>query len=105
MADLEDKSSRPLVLVCGMLDTKDTGGFFEAFKGLASTVLTVTIPGQPNARPAEDVAQMARAAGLEAVAMPDIETALDRAAVVSPPPRIVICGSLYLAGEVLARNG
>ncbi|WP_422025913.1 bifunctional folylpolyglutamate synthase/dihydrofolate synthase [Pyruvatibacter mobilis] len=105
VADLEDKSSRPLVLVCGMLDTKDTGGFFEAFKGLASTVLTVTIPGQPNARPAEDVAQIARAAGLEAVAMPDIETALDRAAVVSPPPRIVICGSLYLAGEVLARNG
>lgn len=105
LADLEDKNPRPLVLISGMMDSKDTGGFFEAFKGLASHVLTVTIPGQPNARSAEDVAQMAKAAGLDAVAMPDIETALDRAAVISPPPRIVICGSLYLAGEILARNG
>ncbi len=104
LADLEDKNPRPLVLISGMMDSKDTGGFFEAFDGLASTVLTVSIPGQANGRPADDVAQMARDAGLEAVAMPDIETALERASVVSPPPRIVICGSLYLAGEVLARN-
>lgn len=104
LADLEDKNPRPLVLISGMMDSKDTGGFFEAFDGLASTVLTVSIPGQANGRPAEDVAQMARDAGLEAVSMPDIETALERASVVSPPPRIVICGSLYLAGEVLARN-
>lgn len=105
LADLEEKNPRPLVLISGMMDSKDTGGFFEAFNGLASTVLTVGIPGQTNGRPADDVAQMARDAGLEAVAMPDIETALERASVVSPPPRIVICGSLYLAGEVLARNG
>ena len=104
LADLEDKNPRPLVLISGMMDSKDTGGFFEAFDGLASTVLTVGIPGQTNGRPADDVAQMARDAGLEAVSMPDIETALERASVVSPPPRIVICGSLYLAGEVLARN-
>jgi len=105
LADLEDKNPRPLVLVAGMMDSKDTGGFFEAFGGLASTVLTVTIPGQENARSADNVAALAREAGLEATPMPDIETALERAAVVSPPPRIVICGSLYLAGEVLARNG
>lgn len=104
LADLEDKNPRPLVLISGMMDSKDTGGFFEAFDGLASTVLTVGIPGQTNGRPADDVAQMARDAGLEAVSMLDIETALERASVVSPPPRIVICGSLYLAGEVLARN-
>lgn len=104
LADLEDKNPRPLVLISGMMDSKDTGGFFEAFDGLASTVLTVSIPGQANGRPADDVAQMARNAGLEAVSMPDIETALERASVISPPPRIVICGSLYLAGEVLARN-
>ncbi|GAB5501641.1 bifunctional folylpolyglutamate synthase/dihydrofolate synthase [Pyruvatibacter sp.] len=104
LADLEDKNPRPLVLISGMMDSKDTGGFFEAFDSLASTVLTVGIPGQTNGRPADDVAQMARDAGLEAVSMPDIETALERASVVSPPPRIVICGSLYLAGEVLARN-
>lgn len=104
LADLEDKNPRPLVLISGMMDSKDTGGFFEAFDGLASTVLTVSIPGQANGRPADDVAQMAREAGLEAVSMPDIETALERASVISPPPRIVICGSLYLAGEVLARN-
>ncbi|MEP0068712.1 folylpolyglutamate synthase/dihydrofolate synthase family protein [Pyruvatibacter sp.] len=104
LADLEDKNPRPLVLISGMMDSKDTGGFFEAFDGLASTVLTVGIPGQTNGRPADDVAQMARDAGLEAVSMPDIETALERASVISPPPRIVICGSLYLAGEVLARN-
>lgn len=105
LADIEDRTPRPLVLVSGMMDSKDTGGFFEAFDGLASHVLTVTIPGQANARSADEVAGMAKAAGLDAVAMPDIETALERAAVISPPPRIVICGSLYLAGEILARNG
>jgi len=104
LADLEDKNPRPLVLVTGMMDSKDTGGFFDAFAGLATHVLTVTIPGQDNSRSADAVADMATAAGLDALAMADIDTALERAAVVSPPPRIVICGSLYLAGEILARN-
>lgn len=104
LADLEEQNPRPLVLISGMLDSKDVGGFFTAFAGLASQVLTVTIPGQPHARSADDVARMAREAGLPATPMPDIETALARAAATEPAPRILICGSLYLAGEILARN-
>lgn len=104
LADLEDTNPRPLVLVSGMMASKDTGGFFDAFQGLASRVLTVGIPGQENARSAGDVALLAREAGLEATPMASIEEALALAAKTEPSPRIVICGSLYLAGEVLARN-
>lgn len=104
VADLEERTPRPLVLVTGMMDSKDATGFFDAFPGLAARVIAVTIPGQPNARPAESVAAMARAAGLDAHTAPDIESALRAAAGAGDAPRILICGSLYLAGEVLAMN-
>ncbi len=104
LADLEDKSPRPLVLITGMLNSKDTQGFFAPFQGLASRVLTITIPGQENARSAEEVAQLARASGLDATPMPDMDAALAEAKKTAPAPRVLFCGSLYLAGEVLAQD-
>jgi len=104
LADLEEQNPRPVVLISGLMHSKDANGFFEAFAGLASQVLAVTVPGQDNACPAPDIARRAGAAGLEATPMPSLEHALRAAAAVQPSPRIVICGSLYLAGEVLARN-
>lgn len=104
LADLEDRTPRPLMLIVGMLNSKDAGGFFDAFPGLVSRVIAVTIPGQENARPAEDVAAMAAASGLSAGTAPSIEAALEQAGQVAPAPRVLICGSLYLAGEVLALN-
>jgi dihydrofolate synthase/folylpolyglutamate synthase len=104
MADLNEKSPRPLVLICGMQSNKDREGFFAAFAGLASMVYAVAAKTEGAAN-ADDVAAAARRAGLPAVVPGSVMAALrlsvtDRDA----PPRILICGSLYLAGEVLRDN-
>jgi dihydrofolate synthase/folylpolyglutamate synthase len=107
MADFEDRSPRPLVLICGTLATKDTAGFLRHFKGLVQEALAVPIPGEHAARSAEDVARIAADVGLSAAACGNVEAALRFLAARdwAKPPRILIAGSLYLAGAVLAANG
>ena len=107
MADIEARAPRPLVLVCGALTTKDTTGFLKPFAGLARKVLCVPIGGGHAGRPVAEVAADARAAGLESVACASVSDALRRVREETWPlaPRILIAGSLYLAGEVLAENG
>jgi dihydrofolate synthase/folylpolyglutamate synthase len=107
LGDLEDRVPRPLVLIVGMLSTKDCEGFLRNFAGLARKVIAVPIPNQPKSIDAETVAETARAVGIPAEARPDIASALDAVSKIElhPPPRILIAGSLYLAGEVLAQNG
>ena len=107
MADLEERNPRPLVLICGTLAAKNTGGFLESFRGLAQEVLAVPIPGDHAGRSAEDVATLARHAGLASAAVGSVAEALDYLAARNwqAPPRILIAGSLYLAGSVLAENG
>jgi dihydrofolate synthase / folylpolyglutamate synthase len=106
LADLEERVSRPVVLVVGMLANKDRDGFLRNFTGLARRLIAVPIAQNAGA-PAEEVAQTARAIGIPADACADIAAALSHIAALDldPPPRILITGSLYLAGEVLAANG
>lgn len=104
LADLEERAGKPVVLVCGMLDTKDAGGFLKPFAGLARRLLAVPVAHE-RARPPEALAELARSFGLAAETAPDVEAALRRIAEAEgPPPRVLIAGSLYLAGEVLARD-
>ena len=107
MAEFEDKVSRPLVVICGTLATKDTAAFLRAFSGLAQEVLAVPVSGEHAGRPAEEVAALAASVGLKAAACAGVEAALGFLAARrwSVPPRVLICGSLYLAGDVLAMNG
>ena len=106
LADLEERVSRPLVLIVGMLSTKDCAGFLKNFSGLARRVIAVPIH-QDKAVPAAALADIARDVAIPAIARDDLEDALDAAVKLdlAPPPRILITGSLYLAGEVLAANG
>jgi dihydrofolate synthase/folylpolyglutamate synthase len=110
VADLEERSERPLYLICGMLRTKDAEGFLQAFRGLARHVVTVNIPGEPASLGAGALYDAARSAGLDAAPAEDLEDAMlqlhawARAHPKEPPPRILICGSLYLAGQVLVDN-
>jgi dihydrofolate synthase/folylpolyglutamate synthase len=107
LADLEDRSPAPLILVSAMLSTKDAAGYLGNFAGLARELIAVPLPSQMAARPAEDLAQIAVEAGLRASVASGVEAALQavRDTAFEKPPRILICGSLYLAGEVLALNG
>jgi dihydrofolate synthase / folylpolyglutamate synthase len=106
LADLEERVSRPLVLIVGMLATKDAAGFLKNFSGLARRVITVPIH-QDKTVPAAELADIAGNIGIPALARDDVESAIVVAGKLDlhPAPRILITGSLYLAGEVLAANG
>ena len=107
LADLEERVSRPLVLIVGMLASKDCEGFLRNFTGLARRLIAVPVPGAENGLSAEAVADAARAIGLPATSRDNLTEALETARKLDldPPPRILITGSLYLAGEVLRENG
>jgi dihydrofolate synthase/folylpolyglutamate synthase len=105
LADLDERAPRPLVLVTGLLNTKRSDGYLKPFTGLVQKVLTIAIPGEQNAIPAAELAQQAIAAGLDAQACRGLEEAVRLAGQVTGqgnPARVVIGGSLYLAGNVLA---
>jgi dihydrofolate synthase/folylpolyglutamate synthase len=106
LADLEERVPRPLVLVVGMLTTKDIEGFLGNFAGLAHRVIAIPITNQEKARSPETIVEAARRTGMEAETAVSIESALMRIAQLGlAAPRVLITGSLYLAGEVLAANG
>jgi dihydrofolate synthase / folylpolyglutamate synthase len=106
LGDLEERVSRPLVLVVGMLSTKDRSAFLRNFTGLVRRVYGVPIH-QDKGVPADEIAASARTAGMPADAAAGIEDALAKIGALGfdPPPRILITGSLYLAGEMLSANG
>lgn len=97
--------ARPLVLIVGMMNTRAPEDVLAPFRALApAAILTLTIPGEPNAHKAAEIAARARAMGFNAQARRSIAAALASAAEIDGA-RVLICGSLYLAGDVLARNG
>lgn len=92
-------------LICGMLNTKDVAGYMAPLAGVAESLTAVAIPGEANTLPAETTAAAARAAGLPAGTATDAGAAVGALAAAHPGARLLICGSLYLAGRVLRENG
>lgn len=99
--------TRPLHLVCGMLESKQPQEFLRPLAPFARSIRTVRIPGEEASLPAEAVAGHARAVGLaDAAAVGSVQDGVAAASRPGDPPgRVLICGSLYLAGRVLAENG
>ena len=92
-------------LVCGMLSTKDAVGFLRPFRGLVASLTAVELPGAPATLSAAQTAAAARSAGLPARQAKDATAAVAEIAGTDPESRILLCGSLYLAGSILAANG
>lgn len=103
MAELEERDPRPLILICGMLDTKDPAGYFNEFVSLAEQVFTVPIQSSDAGVPAEKLAQLAAESGLQSRATTSLKEALSLVETNSPV-RVLICGSLYLVGDALEQN-
>lgn len=87
--------------ICGMLNTKDVQSYMRPLADCVAHLYAVTIPDEVNTLPADRTAQAAREAGLPNSEAPDVATAIDRIIARDPQARILICGSLYLAGHVL----
>jgi dihydrofolate synthase / folylpolyglutamate synthase len=107
LGDLEERVSRPLVVICGMMANKDASAFLANFAGLTRHIMAVDIPGRGEAMSPDRLADAARALGMRVEVSGSIEAALRTLAKLAyeVPPRILITGSLYLAGHVLALNG
>jgi len=96
---------RPLHLVVGMMNTKDAAGFIAPLAKHARALWAVTIPGEKNALPAETIASAAASVGLRAQTADSVLAAIRDIPVQDSNGRVLICGSLYFAGKVLAENG
>lgn len=107
LGDLEERVSRPLVVISGMMANKDASAFLANFAGLTRHIIAVPIPDRDNSMPPDRLADAARALGMRVETSSGIEAALRSLTRLAYeiPPRILITGSLYLAGPVLAANG
>ena len=94
--------AKPLVIIWGMLNTKDATQFFRPLAKLADHVVTISIPNEINAIPANQLAETVRTLDTKASTADGVTEAVQQAAKVLPNARVLICGSLYLAGHVLA---
>ncbi len=104
-ATLARMPPRPTHLICGMLNTKDVTGYMRPLAPHTTHLHAVEIPGEQNTLPAETTATSARAAGIQASTATSVTAALATIATQTPAARVLICGSLYLAGTILRENG
>ncbi len=107
LGDLEERVSRPLVVIAGMMANKDASAFLANFAGLTRHIIAVQIPDRDNAMPPDTLADAARQLGMRVETAVGVEAALRSLSRLAyeVPPRILITGSLYLAGHVLGLNG
>ena len=96
---------RPTHAICGMLNTKDITGYLRPLAPHLAALHAVSIPGEANTLPAETTAAAAAQAGIAAHIAPSVAQALTDIATAQPAARVLICGSLYLAGSILRENG
>lgn len=104
-ATLARMPKRETHLICGMLNTKDVTGYMVPLAPHVTRLHAVSIPGEKNTLPAEVTRDAARRAGMDAGTAGSVAEALAGIAAESPGARVLICGSLYLAGTILRENG
>jgi dihydrofolate synthase/folylpolyglutamate synthase len=107
LGELEERVSRPLVVIAGMLANKDAQGFLGNFAGQTRHIIAVPVPGTDSGMAPTALADAARALGMRVELADNVGAALTRLTQLAyeVPPRILIAGSLYLAGDVLRANG
>ena len=104
-ATLARMPARQTHLICGMLNTKDVTGYMRPLAPQVTQLHAVSIPGEKNTLPAEATRDAAQSAGIDATTADSVAGALATIAAKDPQARVLICGSLYLAGAILRENG
>ncbi|SFG88146.1 bifunctional folylpolyglutamate synthase/dihydrofolate synthase [Sulfitobacter dubius] len=103
-AALAEMPRRPTHLICGMLNTKDIAGYLRPLAAEAASLTAVSIPGEAATLPAQATADAAREVGFETAEAESVTAALEAIIAREPHARVLICGSLYLAGSVLRES-
>ena len=103
-ATLSRMPARETHLICGMLNTKDVAGYMRPLAPQVTRLHAISIPGEKNTLAAETTRDAAASAGIDAVTAPSVAAALSTIAAHNPQARVLICGSLYLAGHILREN-
>ena len=104
-ATLARMPARETHLICGMLNTKDVRGYMAPLADCVTQLHAVSIPGEKNTLPAEETRDAAASVGMQAVVAESVAQALADIVAKAPQARVLICGSLYLAGGILRENG
>ncbi|MGI9401161.1 MAG: bifunctional folylpolyglutamate synthase/dihydrofolate synthase [Rhizobiaceae bacterium] len=107
LADLDERAPMPVFLIAGMLNTKDPAGYFQSFEGIAERVFTVPVPGTDAGIEPNELARIVDSTGLPVSSCLTVADALETITGLladGEPARILICGSLYLVGDVLRTN-
>ncbi|MEX5579387.1 folylpolyglutamate synthase/dihydrofolate synthase family protein [Pseudophaeobacter sp. A-200-2] len=96
---------RPTHLICGMLNTKDVTGYMAPLAPHVESLTAISIPGEAATLSAEETEAAAQSVGITATRAEDALSALQAIIANDPSARVLICGSLYLAGHILRENG
>lgn len=102
---LASGAARPTYLICGMLNTKDIAGYLRPMAPQVAQLYAVSIPGEVNTLPAHETAAAAKQVGMTAHEATNVMAALTSILAIDPAAKVLICGSLYLAGNILRENG
>ena len=102
---LANLPKRPTYMICGMLSTKDVEGYLRPLSDHLVSMKAIAIPGESATLPPEATAAAAGRVGLPSMVADSLSEALDDIVAEAPGARILIAGSLYLAGAVLRENG
>jgi len=101
---LSTQNNKPTVLICGMLRTKDIAGYLFPLSKLVKFLAAVSIPNEQNTLTADETAKSANELGINAKSFTSISEGVQYVANQFPNCQVLICGSLYLAGQILGEN-
>lgn len=102
---LAANNKKPWVMICGMMQSKDSRAYFRHFIGKVKEIYTIPIPGEPNAKSNFELASVARSLSFRASPADDALDAVQKIlAIHKDNVNIIITGSLYLAGKILEKN-
>ena len=104
-ATLAAMPKRPSYLICGMLNTKDIKAYLYPLASHIQALHAISIPNEINTLSAENTRDAAISVGMRATAETDVMAALNSIKAQDANARVLICGSLYLAGMILRENG
>ena len=101
---LSTQNKKQIVLICVMLKTKDAAGYLSPLSNLVKFLAAVSIPNEINTLTAEETAKSANELGINSKSFTSISEGVQFVANQFPDCRVLICGSLYLAGQILGEN-